>query len=155
MFTAKGGNAFPHFLMQKEGFLNYIITFAAHLTHTTAQKQKHQEQFSLHQPSFMTATVVKIRCGNMFNFKTMSFMENHVFNQFAAIFAASSLDSLMGSFNNQVGNRGWSSARAAHNTALVGELSRRGIDLSAVSDGQSVSFTHHVKLYDNKIVAID
>ena len=82
-------------------------------------------------------------------------MENHVFNQFAASFAASSLDSLIESFNSQVGNRGWSSARAAHNTALVGELSTRGIDLSTVSDGQSVSFAHHVKLYGNRIVAID
>lgn len=82
-------------------------------------------------------------------------MENQVFNQFAARFAASSINSLVESFNSQVGCRGWGSARAAHDLALVKELTKRGIDISAVSDGHSTSFAHHVKLDGNKLVRID
>ena len=79
-------------------------------------------------------------------------MENPVYNQFAARFAASSLSSLLESFNSQVGNRGWNSTRALHDAALVDELIRRGIDVSAVYDGRRISFAHHVALDSNRVV---
>ena len=79
-------------------------------------------------------------------------MENSVYNQFAARFAASSLSSLLESFNSQVGNRGWNSTRSLHDAALVNELIRRGIDVSAVYDGQTISFAHHVALDGNRLV---
>ena len=67
-------------------------------------------------------------------------------SQFAAQFAAASLSSLVDSFNGQVGLRAWSSARAAHDQALMAELVARGIDVSAVDDGHSTSFAHKVRL---------
>lgn len=81
-------------------------------------------------------------------------MSNSLYNDFAAQFAASSITSLVDSFNSQVGNRGWSSARAAHDHALIDELKRRGIDISAVSNGGSTSFAHKVKCVDNRLVLI-
>lgn len=76
-------------------------------------------------------------------------------SQYAARFAAASLTSLVDSFNSQVGNRGWTSARACHNTALIEEFKRRGIDVSSVSHGDSISFAHHVQLAGNRLVIID
>ncbi len=79
---------------------------------------------------------------------------NNSFPNFAARFAAASLSSLVDSFNGQVGLRAWSSARAAHDQALIAELVARGIDVSAVHDGCTTSFTYKVHLYQysNKLV---
>ena len=63
-------------------------------------------------------------------------MNNSIFNDFVARFATASLTSLVESFNRQVENRGFTSARAAHDVALIRELVRRGIDVSAVYDGK-------------------
>ena len=67
-------------------------------------------------------------------------------NPFAAQFAAASLQSLINTFNSQVGLRAWSSQRALHDAALIAELQHRGIDVSAVYDGTSISFVHRVAL---------
>lgn len=79
-------------------------------------------------------------------------MNNSLYNEFAARFAASTLTSLVESFNSQVGNRGFTSARAAHDQALIDELVRRGIDVSAVFDGTALSFAHLVELDNNRLV---
>lgn len=79
-------------------------------------------------------------------------MNNSFYNEFAARFAASTLTSLVESFNSQVGNRGFTSARAAHNKALIDEFVRRGIDVSAVYDGTATSYAHHVELDNNRLV---
>lgn len=79
-------------------------------------------------------------------------MNNSFYNDFAARFAASTLTSLVESFNSQVGNRGFTSARAAHNKALIDEFVRRGIDVSAVYDGTATSYAHHVELDNNRLV---
>ena len=79
-------------------------------------------------------------------------MNNSFYNDFAARFAAGTLTSLVESFNNQVGNRGFNSARAAYGQALIDELMRRGVDVSAVFDGTTLSFAHHVELDNNSLV---
>lgn len=79
-------------------------------------------------------------------------MNNSFYNDFAACFAATTLTSLVESFNNQVGNRGFNSMRAAHDRALIDELVRRGIDVSAVFNGTVISFAHHVGLDNNSLV---
>lgn len=101
----------------------------------------------------MAATVAKVRCGikldasqEKFNFKKILKMEQNLFSQFASQFAEASLNSLVESFNAQVGNRGFNSARAAHDHALIDELVHRGVDVSAISDGHSISFAHSVVL---------
>lgn len=75
--------------------------------------------------------------------------QNPLYSKYAAQFAAASLPSLVKSFNSQVGNRGWNSARAAHDAALVDELRRRGIDLSAIKTEHGVSFAHKVALNED------
>lgn len=75
--------------------------------------------------------------------------QNPLYLQYAAQFADATLPSLVKSFNSQVGNRGWNSARAAHDAALVDELCRRGIDLSAIKTEHGVSFTHKVRLSED------
>lgn len=79
-------------------------------------------------------------------------MNNSFYNDFAVRFAATTLTSLVESFNNQVGNRGFNSMRAAHDRALIDELVRRGIDVSAVFNGTVISFAHHVGLDNNSLV---
>ena len=73
-------------------------------------------------------------------------MEKNILSQFASQFAEAPLTSLVESFNAQVGNRGFNSARAAHDHALIDELVRRGIDVSAISHGHSISLARHVAL---------
>lgn len=63
-------------------------------------------------------------------------MNNSFYNDFAARFAACTLTSLVETFNGQVGNRGFNSMRAAHDKALIDELVRRGVDVSAIFDEQ-------------------
>lgn len=55
-----------------------------------------------------------------------------------------STEALVDQFNAQVDKRCWASARAAHDTALIDTLIDRGVDVSAVYDGESISFKEHV-----------
>ena len=71
---------------------------------------------------------------------------------FAAQFAEASLNSLVASFNHQVGNHGWSSARASYDHALITEFLRRGINVSAIYDGSRISFAKPVSLQDNALI---
>ncbi len=71
---------------------------------------------------------------------------NNSVPDFAARFAAASTQSLVEEFNRQVGINAWTSARAVHDQALIAEFQRRGIDISAVNDGNSTDFSHHVRL---------
>lgn len=80
-------------------------------------------------------------------------MKNQLFSSFASQFAEAPLSSLIHSFNAQVGNRGWSAVRASHDAALIEELKHRGIDVSAVCDGKTISFAHHIGL-DEKSMKI-
>ena len=79
-------------------------------------------------------------------------MNNSFYNDFAVRFAATTLISLVESFNSQVGKRGFNSVRAAYDQALIDELVRRGIDVSAVFDGTTISFAHYVELDNNSLV---
>ncbi len=75
-------------------------------------------------------------------------METKNFNQSqAARIGAASIQELVDMFNQSVGNRGWTSARAAHDQMLVDTLIKLGVDVSAVKKGNIVSFLHHV-VYD-------
>ena len=67
-------------------------------------------------------------------------------NPFAAQFAVAPPQSLINTFNSQVGLRAWSSQRALHNTTIIAELVHRGIDVSSVYDGTKIDFAHHIAL---------
>ena len=81
-------------------------------------------------------------------------MNNSFYNDFAVRFAATTLTSLVESFNAQVGNRGFNAARAAYDDALIQEFIRRGIDMSVIHDGNTTSFAHKVKLDDTNVKLI-
>ena len=49
-------------------------------------------------------------------------------------------------FNKEVGNRGWTSERSAFDAALIDAFINNGIDVSAVYDGNSISFRQKVSL---------
>lgn len=75
-------------------------------------------------------------------------METKYFNQdFAAKFQAASVQELVDIFNQSVCNRGWSSMRAVHDQMLIQEFMRRGIDISAIHEGNTTDFTRKV-VYD-------
>ena len=71
---------------------------------------------------------------------------NKYYQEYAARFAAASSQSLVESFNREVGNTGWTTVRASCIAALIDEFRNRGIDISAVNDGRSTDFNHHVSL---------
>jgi hypothetical protein len=75
-------------------------------------------------------------------------MQQHIYYiKFALRFADMQISELVTVFNAQAQSRGWSSMRAYHDQALLDEFHRRGIDTSAVSDGETISFAHTVR-YD-------
>ena len=84
-------------------------------------------------------------------------MQQHIYYiKYALRFADMQIPELVTVFNAQVQSRGWSSMRAYHDQALIDEFRRRGIDITAVSDGKTTSFAHSVRydLPDNKLIAI-
>ena len=82
---------------------------------------------------------------------------NKHYQEYAAFFAAASSQSLVESFNKEVGNTGWTSMRANFIAALIDEFRNRGINISAVNDGRSTDFNHHVRLdaTEKRLILID
>ena len=76
--------------------------------------------------------------------------------KYALQFADMQISELVTVFNAQVGNTGWTGMRAYHDQALIDEFQRRGIDVTAVYDGKSISFAHPVRydIADNWLVII-
>ena len=68
-----------------------------------------------------------------------------------------SVESLIEEFNALVGKRYWTSARAAHDAALIDSLVKKGVDVSAIYDGRAISFCSAIALDDTrtKIVLIN
>lgn len=79
------------------------------------------------------------------------------YQEYAAHFAAASNQSLVESFNKEVGNTGWTSMRASFIAAIMDEFRNRGFDISTVNDGHSTDFNHHVRLDEtvNRLILID
>ncbi len=85
-------------------------------------------------------------------------MKQHVYyTKYALQFADMQIPELVNEFNALVQSFAWSSMRAYHDQALIDEFQNRGIDVSVVTDGHSISFAKHIKYYlvDNKLIAID
>ena len=60
------------------------------------------------------------------------------------------VDILVSEFNALVGKRCWTSARAAHDIALIKTLIKKGVDVSAIYDGKSISFARKIALNADK-----
>lgn len=61
-----------------------------------------------------------------------------------------SVESLVEEFNQQVGNTGWTSIRGLHDSVLIDTLIAKGVDISAVYDGVTISFKRKIKLNGDK-----
>ena len=64
--------------------------------------------------------------------------------------ASRSVESLVEEFNQQVGRRSWTSIRGLHDSVLIDTLIAKGVDVSAVYDGVTISFKRKIKLNDDK-----
>jgi hypothetical protein len=85
-------------------------------------------------------------------------MQQHIYyTKYALQFADMQIPEIITIFNAQVQSLGWSSMRACHDQALIDEFKRRGIDVSAIYDGKSISFAHSVRydIADNRFVVSD
>lgn len=65
-----------------------------------------------------------------------------------------SVETLVKQFNSQVGNKGWTSIRGVHDSVLVDTLIAKGVDVSAVYDGATISFARKIKLNEDKTKVI-
>ena len=65
-----------------------------------------------------------------------------------------STKALVEQFNALVGKNYWTSARAAHDTALIDELIKRGIDVSAVYDGKVILFKNKIALNKEQSIIV-
>ena len=72
--------------------------------------------------------------------------QNLSYTHYAAIFAQEDLNTLIANFNREVGLRGFNSQRAAHDAALIDELIRRGLDVSAIYDGTTIKFANRIAI---------
>ena len=68
--------------------------------------------------------------------------------------AKQSVESLIDEFNSQVGSTTWTSIRGLHDSVLIGTLIEKGIDVSAIYDGASISFKRKVRLNGSKVETI-
>ena len=59
-------------------------------------------------------------------------------------------ETFWGLSNALVGKRYWCAARAAHDAALIDTLIKKGVDVSAIYDGKSISFARKVVLNPDK-----
>ena len=64
--------------------------------------------------------------------------------------ASRSVEALVKEFNQQVGNKGWTSIRGLHDSVLIDTLIAKGVDVSAVYHGVTISFQRHIMLYHDK-----
>lgn len=72
------------------------------------------------------------------------------FDEFTESMAKMSAEALIEEFNKQVGSRAWTSIRGLHDSVLVDTLIAKGIDISAVFDGVTISFARIIKLNADK-----
>ena len=61
-----------------------------------------------------------------------------------------SVESLVAEFNKQVGSQAWTSLRGLHDSVLIDTLIAKGVDVSAVYDGVTISFKRKIALNADK-----
>lgn len=68
--------------------------------------------------------------------------KNSSYKYYLVRLSSTPVSQLVEYFNNEVGSRSWTSQRAAFDAALIDALIHKGIDVSEVYDGKSISFSH-------------
>ena len=68
------------------------------------------------------------------------------------VLAVAGSEEIIKIFNNEVGNKGWCTARASYLGAIHSQFNTRGIDYSRIGDEKSISFSQKVKLERIKLI---
>lgn len=76
--------------------------------------------------------------------------KNSSYKYYLVRLSSTPIHQLVEYLNREVGNRGWTSERAAYDAALIDALINKGIDVSAVYDGTSITFKHQVTFDPDK-----
>ena len=76
------------------------------------------------------------------------------FEELKASMAKKSVSALISEFNRQVGSKSWTSIRGLHDSVLIDTLIAKGVDVSAVYDGVTISFARKIKLNADKTKVI-
>ena len=64
---------------------------------------------------------------------------------YEACFIGKTISELVEDFNQDVGAQGWAQERAYYHEALMNAFEQKGIGVSAVSDGEHISFARKVR----------
>ena len=75
---------------------------------------------------------------------------NDKINTYAACFIGKTIAELIIEFNQDVGLTGLTHDRAYYHEALLHAFEERGVDVSAVTDGENISFAHRVHFDEEK-----
>ena len=76
------------------------------------------------------------------------------FTELQESMAKRSVESLVSEFNHQVGRRTSNSIRGLHDSVLIDTLIEKGVDVSAIYDGVTISFARKIKLNEDKTKVI-
>jgi hypothetical protein len=76
------------------------------------------------------------------------------FNEFIEDFNKCSDEEIIKSFNGQVGNHGWGTARSGYLASLHQQFDQRNFDYSAIGSSVRLSFKYKVKLDGKKVIII-
>ena len=71
-------------------------------------------------------------------------MTEEYYKDLQARMAKMSVKALVADFNKQVGRRSWTSIRGVHDSILIDTLIDKGVDVSAVYDGVTISFAKKI-----------
>ena len=74
---------------------------------------------------------------------------NEKINTYAACFIGKTAAELVDEFNQDVGVTGLTQDRAYYHEALLHAFEEKGIDVSAVSDGRTISFAHRIRFEES------
>ena len=72
------------------------------------------------------------------------------YEELKASMAKKSVSALISEFNRQVGSNAWTSIRGLHDSVLIDTLIAKGIDVSAIYDGVTISFARKIALNADK-----
>ncbi|MGK0364229.1 MAG: hypothetical protein ACI85O_001286 [Saprospiraceae bacterium] len=77
---------------------------------------------------------------------------NELYEEFLESLESKSDTELLKAFNNEVGNKGWTSARGSFLAALRTSFEKRNIDISAIGDETSFSLKDKIILDGRKVL---
>ena len=70
---------------------------------------------------------------------------NEKINTYSACFIGKTITELVDDFNQDVGATGLTQDRAYYHEALLHAFEEKGVDVSAITDGTTISFAHQIR----------